>query len=291
EQDLDHPQRVSAGARPARAGLAGRERRLVAGEVRIGQAPRRGTVKHPSNDLGTLLVREGRLELGRALSILGQVARALDTARFARGLLSRDVKPGNILIAGEGGVDPPDHVYLCYFGLSTHTAEEGTLSDPGHFMGTIDYVAPEQIEGEPVDGRADVYSLGCVLYESLTGQAPFRKDSKMAIFWAHLHEPPPSVTALRPDLPVEIDAVAASFPANSSRPRGAGWRRSIPTSRTSTRSTGAATSPRGKRRGCSRRSSELPSVHCASRSDERRARSCAPPREEKPKHRKLRAGL
>jgi serine/threonine protein kinase/DNA-binding beta-propeller fold protein YncE len=166
-------------------------------------------------DLGTLLAREGRLEPGRALSILGQVASALDTARFARGLVHRDVKPGNILIAGEGGVDSPDHVYLCDFGLSTHTAEEGTLSDPGHFMGTIDYVAPEQIEGEPVDGRADVYSLGCVLYESLTGQAPFRKDSKMAIFWAHLQEPPPSVTALRPDLPVEIDAVAARALAKS----------------------------------------------------------------------------
>jgi len=166
-------------------------------------------------DLGSLLEREGPLEPDRALSILGQVASALDTAHFARGLVHRDVKPGNILIAPEPGADPPEHAYLCDFGLSKHAADEGSMTEGGELLGTLDYVAPEQIETEPVDGRTDVYSLGCVLYECLTGDVPYRKDSKMALLWAHLQGAPPSASEHNPELPAELDAVIARALAKS----------------------------------------------------------------------------
>ena len=160
-------------------------------------------------DLSRLLEWEGPLEPARAIAILGQAASALDAARFAHGLVHRDVKPGNILIASEQGADSPDHVYLSDFGLSKRAADERSLTEGGQFFGTLDYVAPEQIEGEPVDGRTDVYSLGCVLYECLTGHVPFAKDTKTALLWAHLQEPPPTVTGLRGDLPAGIDTVVA----------------------------------------------------------------------------------
>jgi len=166
-------------------------------------------------DLGSLLEREGPLEPDRALSILGQVSSALGTAHFARGLVHRDVKPGNILIAPEPGADPPEHAYLCDFGLSKHASDDGSLTEGGDLLGTLDYVAPEQIENEPVDGRTDVYSLGCVLYECLTGHVPYRKDSKMALLWSHLQEAPPTVTSLRSDLPAGLDGVMVKALAKS----------------------------------------------------------------------------
>jgi class 3 adenylate cyclase/tetratricopeptide (TPR) repeat protein len=153
-------------------------------------------------DLEELLDREGRLEVERALGLLGQVASALDTAH-GRGLVHRDVKPGNVLVA-EG-----DHAYLSDFGLTKRSAASESLTESGRFLGTIDYVAPEQIEGEDVDGRADVYSLGCVLYECLTGEPPFARDSDLAVLWAHVQDEPPAVTERRPDLPPAIDAVLA----------------------------------------------------------------------------------
>jgi len=165
-------------------------------------------------DLGTLLESEGPLETARTLSIAAQVASALDAAH-ARGLVHRDVKPRNILIAAGAGGEDPDHVYVCDFGLTKHTSDQARLTESGELLGTLDYVAPEQIESELVDGRTDVYSLGCVLYECLTGEAPFARDSKMAVLWSHLQEAPPAVTRLRPNLPAGLDAVVARAMAKS----------------------------------------------------------------------------
>jgi serine/threonine-protein kinase len=158
-------------------------------------------------DLNTLLAREGRLEPGRALAIIAQVGLALDAAH-AQGLVHRDVKPGNILIAGGSGEG--DHVYLTDFGVAKQTKTRSGLTKTGLFVGTIDYAAPEQIEGKPLDGRTDVYALGCVLYQCLTGALPYEKDSEVAMLYAHLMEPPPSLAAKRPDLPAELDSVSAT---------------------------------------------------------------------------------
>jgi streptogramin lyase/tRNA A-37 threonylcarbamoyl transferase component Bud32 len=155
------------------------------------------------NDLKTLLVREGPLEPRRALALASQVAGALDAAH-ERGLVHRDVKPGNILLTEESGAE---HVYLADFGLTKETSSESGLTETGHFVGTADYVAPEQIDRRPLEARADVYSLGCVLFECLTGEAPFRSERLMAVLWGHLNEPPPSVSERNRDLPPGLDAV------------------------------------------------------------------------------------
>jgi streptogramin lyase len=133
------------------------------------------------------LLREGRLDKERAVRICAQVADALDFAH-SRQLVHRDVKPSNVLL------DATEHVYLADFGLTKRTDDARTL-EPGLF-GTIDYVAPEQIRGEDVDGRADVYALGCLLYESMSGTAPFRRGSDAATLYAHLEEEPPTLPGL-----------------------------------------------------------------------------------------------
>ncbi len=148
-------------------------------------------------------VRHGRLEPGDAIGILAQVASALDAAH-ARGLVHRDVKPSNVLLDFGARPDGSDHVYLADFGITKRVSDEG---DDGHLLGTIDYVAPEQIAGDAVDGRADIYSLGCVLYECLVGQPPFRRDSELALVFAHLEEEPPAPSAARPELTPALDAV------------------------------------------------------------------------------------
>jgi class 3 adenylate cyclase/tetratricopeptide (TPR) repeat protein/predicted Ser/Thr protein kinase len=152
--------------------------------------------------LGQLLDREGTLEPGRSLVLLGQVASALDAAH-ARGLVHRDVKPGNVLVTGD------DHAYLSDFGLTKRSEGSDSLTDTGGLLGTIDYVAPEQIEGDPVDGRADVYSLTCVLYECLVGEKPFPRDTDLAVLWAHVQDPPPAASPRRSELPVTVDGVLA----------------------------------------------------------------------------------
>ena len=157
-------------------------------------------------DLKTLVQRGGALEPARALSVLGQVASALDAAH-ARGLVHRDVKPANILLATEPGSETADHVYLSDFGLTKATGSGTRLTQTGQFVGTIDYVPPEQIQGGEVDGRGDLYSLGCVLYECLTGETPFRRDSEVAVLWAHVQDEMPPVTSRRADLPPGLDAV------------------------------------------------------------------------------------
>jgi ABC-type transport system substrate-binding protein/tRNA A-37 threonylcarbamoyl transferase component Bud32 len=157
-------------------------------------------------DLRKLLRSEGPLEPERALALIEQVADALDAAHAA-GLVHRDVKPGNILVAE---MPEGEHAYVCDFGLARHISSASSLTVDRGFVGTIDYVPPEQIETGEVDARADVYSLGCVLYESLAGVSPFERESELSVLFAHLNEPPPSLTEIRPDLPIELDAVFAT---------------------------------------------------------------------------------
>ena len=153
-------------------------------------------------------LQRGRLDPADAIGILAQVASALDAAH-ARGLVHRDVKPSNVLLDTGARPDGSDHVYLADFGITKRVSEETGVGDDGHLLGTIDYVAPEQIAGEEIDGRADIYSLGCVLYECLVGQPPFRRDSDLAVVFAHLETEPPAPSAERPELPAALDAVIA----------------------------------------------------------------------------------
>ena len=135
-------------------------------------------------DLRTLLEREGKLTAERTLAILGQVAGALDAAH-RRALVHRDVKPANVLIDGDG------HAYLTDFGITKQLG--GASTDTGRMVGTLDYLAPEQIRGEPVDGRTDCYALACVLYECLTGKPPFRRSTEAETMWAHMQEQPAAI--------------------------------------------------------------------------------------------------
>ena len=153
-------------------------------------------------ELKTLLQRE-RLEPARAVAICAQIAAALDAAH-ARGLVHRDVKPSNVLI------DASEHVYLADFGLSRQLADQGAPGERGLSLGTPAYAAPEQIEGGEIDGPADVYSLGCVLYECLTGEQPYSRESDLSVLWAHLQEPPPKASERDPRLPAAVDAVVAN---------------------------------------------------------------------------------
>jgi serine/threonine-protein kinase len=171
-----------------------------------------------STDLKQLISDEGGLDPERAVSILTQVAGALDAAH-AKGLVHRDVKPANILVAVGAGADGGDHAYLSDFGLTKRTQETSGLTRTGFFMGTIDYIAPEQISGKGVDGRTDQYALACVLFECLSGGPPYRRDDDAAVLFSHISEPPPSVSALRPELPSEIDAVIATGMAKEKEDR------------------------------------------------------------------------
>src|SRR5437899_1538308 len=157
-------------------------------------------------DMRQMIKNRGRILPATALFPVGQAARALDAAH-RRGLVHRDVKPGNLLIERGSDDADPDHVYLADFGITKHAMSRSGLTSTGQFLGTIDYVAPEQIRGTSVAGQADQYSLGCVLYECLTGRVPFEKDLDAAIIWAHVEETPVMPTVLRPDLPPEIDDV------------------------------------------------------------------------------------
>jgi serine/threonine-protein kinase len=165
------------------------------------------------SDAKNLLRREGPLDPERTLEIIAPVASALGAAH-GKGLVHRDVKPANILLASEEGVEDEAHVYLSDFGVAKHSASRA-LTKTGIFVGTAEYASPEQIEGKQLDGRADVYSLGCVLYECLTGAPVYDRDSEVALMYAHLLEPPPSVTAIRPDLPPEVDELVAKAMAKS----------------------------------------------------------------------------
>ena len=151
-------------------------------------------------DLRQMISKRGRLLPDTSIFLLSQAARALDAAH-RRGLVHRDVKPGNLLTERGNDDSDPDHLYLADFGITKPAIGHTGLTATGAFLGTIDYVAPEQIRGLSVLGMADQYSLGCVLYECLTGRVPFEKDLDAAIIWAHVEEPPTRLTLLRPDLP------------------------------------------------------------------------------------------
>jgi serine/threonine protein kinase len=139
------------------------------------------------------------------------VASALDGAHRA-GLVHRDVKSGNLLL--DAGLGRPDHVYVSDFGLAK-SGSASVLTGAGAPVGTVAYMAPEQITGGPVDGRADQYALGCVAFESLFGAVPFERDQDMAVIWAHLSVEPPPLSSRRAGLPAEIDEVLSRALAKS----------------------------------------------------------------------------
>jgi YVTN family beta-propeller protein len=154
-------------------------------------------------DLAELLRREGALDPPRAVALVAQLAAALDAAH-ARGLVHRDVKPSNALVAPDGDAE---QVYLADFGLSRQVTGDTTLSGTGGFVGTVRYMAPEVIRSGEADARSDLYSLGCLLFECLTGTAPFEGPSEAAVIYGHLEEAPPLVSERRPGLPQALDAV------------------------------------------------------------------------------------
>jgi hypothetical protein len=156
-------------------------------------------------DLRSLLYREGPLGGNRTAALLSPIASALDAAHAA-GLVHRDVKPANILI--DTGTDRPDYPLLSDFGLAKGTASVGSTGT-GRFLGTPSYAAPEQILGRSVGPPADQYALACVAFVMLAGRPPFVPDAPMAALWAHVHETPPPVTELRPDLSTAVDVVLA----------------------------------------------------------------------------------
>jgi non-specific serine/threonine protein kinase len=151
------------------------------------------------------LIDRGELSLDRMQRIITAVASALDAAHES-GLVHRDVKPANILISGEGN---HEQIYLADFGLTKRLGSVGSLTRTGAWVGTPDYVAPEQVKAAPVDGRADVYSLGCVLYEMLVGEVAYPKDNDLAKLWAHVQDPCPTPSSKRPELVKAFDDVVA----------------------------------------------------------------------------------
>jgi hypothetical protein len=145
------------------------------------------------------LIVARELDAGRALRILTPVAEALDAAHSA-GLIHRDIKPQNILVGGR------DQAYLADFGLTKASGDKG-LTKTGQFVGTLDYISPEQIRGEGATKESDVYALAGVLYECLSGVVPYPKDSEAAVLYAHMADPPPRLSEHRPDLPASIEQV------------------------------------------------------------------------------------
>jgi non-specific serine/threonine protein kinase len=159
-------------------------------------------MKLAPGDLAARLRSEGRLEPPRAVALVSQLASALDAAH-AHGLVHRDVKPSNVLLEEHDG---EEHAYLADFGLARATFADRDLL-PGELVGTVGYASPEQIRGEPVDRRTDVYALGCLLHECLTGRVPYASRDALTTLWGHLHDDPPQPIALVPDLPRAFDEV------------------------------------------------------------------------------------
>ena len=173
-------------------------------------------------DLRALIRREQGLAPDLTLAVLRQIAGALDAAH-ALGLVHRDVKPSNVLIEARRGSDGSVQSYLTDFGLSKRAVESsgGTMGRP---LGSVHYMSPEQIRGEQLDASSDVYSLGCLLCECLTGEVPFARDSDVAVLYAHLEAPPPRVGDSDRDLPPALDDLLAWALAKSpaERPGSAG---------------------------------------------------------------------
>src|SRR6201996_6402598 len=157
-------------------------------------------------DVRQLVDRLGQVPTDRVATIVTQVASALDAAHL-HGLVHRDIKPANMLLDSAAGSDEQDHVYLADFGLSKRSLSVTGLTSIGQFLGTPAYVAPEQVEGKAVDGRADLYALACTAFEMLTGSPPLARDDHPALHWAQVSAPPPALNELRPDLPPAVDTV------------------------------------------------------------------------------------
>ncbi|HEU5061616.1 MAG TPA: serine/threonine-protein kinase [Solirubrobacterales bacterium] len=157
------------------------------------------------SDLDRRIAREGRLEPAEAVALIAQVGNGLD-AIHAAGLVHRDVKPANVLLSGEPGAE---HAYITDFGVARNVATQSGLTQTGRFVGTLDYVAPEQISGEPIDARVDVYALGCLLFKLLTGEVPFPREGEAARLYAHLNDPPPAPSLYATAVPMALDDVVA----------------------------------------------------------------------------------
>src|SRR5215471_14315040 len=158
----------------------------------------------PGGDVGTLVSRLGPLPIVRAATIISGVASALDAAHGV-GLVHRDVKPANMLVDARPG--RPDHVYLSDFGLTKGALASTDLTGTRRFLGTLNYCAPEQIQGRHVDARTDEYALACVTFALLSGEPPFSRNEDMAVLYAQISEPPPPLTSRRSDVPPTVDDV------------------------------------------------------------------------------------
>jgi serine/threonine-protein kinase len=163
-------------------------------------------------DLRALISQRGHLSTDFTLRTIEQIASALDAAHAA-GVVHRDVKPANILIERPG-----ERAYLGDFGLA-RSLSSGGLTRTGTFLGTVDYCAPEQISGKPIDARVDVYSLGGVLYHCLAGQPPYIRETEAAVINAHVTDRPPALSSIRPDLPPALDGVVATAMAKTKEVR------------------------------------------------------------------------
>jgi serine/threonine protein kinase len=154
-------------------------------------------------DLSSMLKEQGPLDAEQTVAVLTQIGEALDAAH-ERGLVHRDVKPANVMLEAR---EPGWHAYLTDFGLAKPDEQTGEHTAPGELLGTIDYMAPEQINGEPLDGRADVYSFGCMVYRCLTGELPYRRDTRTATLMAHANAPIPVPSRAVAGLPAPLDIV------------------------------------------------------------------------------------
>ena len=163
-------------------------------------------------DLAHVLEKEGTVSPERTMHMMKQLAEALDVAH-QRGLIHRDVKPANALL------EEDDRLYLTDFGLTRRVDSSRPLTATGRAVGTAAYLAPEQIRGEPLDRRVDVYALGCVLYQCLAGKPPYMRDTDMLIMWAHVGAEPPSLSAERTELPATVDRVIKKALAKSREDR------------------------------------------------------------------------
>ncbi|MGA2925663.1 MAG: protein kinase [Solirubrobacteraceae bacterium] len=154
-------------------------------------------------DLRELVIKEGTLPAPRAVALLAQVASALDAAH-AKGLVHRDIKPANILITAKDG---EEHAYLTDFGLAKRNDTFSGLTVQGSVVGTVDYMAPEQVTGGHTDARTDIYALGCVFFQMLTGNVPYERELSVATMFAHVHDPPPPLEGPAADAYPELAAV------------------------------------------------------------------------------------
>jgi hypothetical protein len=167
------------------------------------------------SDLQLRIARAGRLEPALAVDLVAQLGNGLD-AIHAAGLVHRDVKPANVLLSGDPG---SEHAYITDFGVARNLSTRSGLTQTGRFVGTLDYVAPEQISGDPIDARVDVYALGCLLFKLLAGEVPFPREGEAARLYAHLHDPPPAPSLYEPAVPSALDDVVARAMAKSSQDR------------------------------------------------------------------------